>query len=73
MSNWVSVNDRVPTTDTDYLTMCAGELTLAWYDGRRWNPSGAVDTSYDESSVVLEGSVTYWLEGLEIPTIKIGN
>lgn len=58
---WISIEDKLPPINTDVLTMCGGELTLAYMDTRMsWNPSGCLSSNYDMTEVTLDGTVSKW-------------
>ena len=68
-AHWVPAEERLPTTSADYLVMCDGEITLAYYENKRWSPAGAIEVTYDESSIELAKPVTDWLEDLKLPKL----
>jgi len=65
--HWVDVNDRLPTDSRYVLVKCGGEITYAWCDVTVWRPAGSIEATYDMADVILDGTVTAWLDGLVLP------
>jgi len=65
--HWVDVNDRLPPDCRDVLVKCGGEVTYAWCDVTIWRPAGSIEATYDMADVILDGTVTAWLDGLVLP------
>ena len=64
----INVNDELPSTDIDVLCLTTCDPLVAFIDVYGdWNASG-VESSYDESKVIIEGKITYWMQ---IPTKPI--
>lgn len=53
MSEWISVKDRLPEKDGEYLAFIkAGCITICWYDGQKWLDSDGCEWA--------ERWVTHW-------------
>lgn len=46
MSEWISVEDRLPGQFVDVLLVCRSGHRIGYYDGKRWRDSGSDSEIY---------------------------
>ena len=70
MPQWISVEDKLPKNNDDVLGKTQSDFMVAYYDQRRWQPSGASYGNYNEGGygTVYEGKVTHWMPLPAAPT-----
>lgn len=65
---WISVKQKIPKAG-DYLVSDGENVTVAYYDNiyGEWEASSFVYPSYEESKVILDFIIKFWMELPEPP------